>query len=121
MFTNDLTVTVLETVGGVFLFSRNKKKREEKEAEEEYKNNLLCRFVLDGAGKSIGESVAINDDILIVKSGKKYLGIPLKHIEAAEKTLLVKGLIEQDKAEMMGEKWRQESIREIDNNEGKKD
>lgn len=121
MFTNALMVTILENVSGVFLFSRNKKKREEKEAEEEYKNNLLCRFVLDGAGKKIGESVAVNEDVIIVKSGKKYLGIPLKHIEVAEKTLLVKGLIEQDKAESMGEKWRQESIREIDNNEGKKD
>lgn len=120
MFTNDLTVTILGTVGGVFLFSRNKKKREEKEAEEEYKSSLLCRFVLDGVGKSIGESVAINDDVLIVKSGKKYLGIPLKHIELAEKTLLVKGLVEQDQAEIMGEKWRQESFREIDN-DGKKD
>jgi hypothetical protein len=121
MFTNDLTVTILGTIGGVFLFSKNKKKRQEKEAEDEYKNNLLCRFVQDGIGKNIGESVAITDDVLIVKSGKKYLGIPLKHIELAEKTLLVKGLIEQDKAEIMGEKWRHESLREIDNNERKKD
>lgn len=111
--------TFLGTVCGSFLFSR--KRKEKKEAEEDYKNSLLCRFVLDGVGKSIGESVAINEDVLIVKSGKKYLGIPLKHIERAEKTLLVKGFIEQDQAELMGEKWRQESFREIDNDDGKKE
>ena len=62
----------------------------------------------------IGESLALQDDILIIKSGKKYLGIPLKHIEIKEKILLVKGLIEQDKAEKMGKKWQEESFKEID-------
>jgi len=102
------------TIDFVFLFSRNKRKKlQEDENIETYKNNLLCRFVLDGVGKKIGESVAIDDDILIIKSGKKYLGVPLTHIEVEEKTLLVKGLIEQDKAETMGEKWRSESFKEI--------
>ena len=57
------------------------KRIEELEKEEEYKHNLLCRFVLDGLGKTVGESVAVDDDILIIKSKNRYLGIPLKHIE----------------------------------------
>ena len=74
---------------------------------------MLCRFVLDGTGKKIGESVAIDNDILIIKTGKDYLGVPLKHIEEEGKTLLVKGLVEREKALQMGEKWREESFKEI--------
>lgn len=117
----DFTI-LLGTIGTVFFFSKNKRKKDiEKEKIESYKNELLCRFVLDGAGRKIGESVAIDNDVLIVKSGIKYLGVPLVHIEDAGKTLLVKGLVEQDKAELMGEKWRRESFKEIDSKEEKKD
>ena len=117
-----VSTILLGTIGFVFLFSRNKNKKDvELEKIESYKNNLLCRFVLDGAGRKIGESVAVDNDILIVKSGMKYLGVPLIHIEDAGKTLLVKGLVEQDKAEQMGEKWRRESFKDINSNEEKKD
>ncbi len=113
---------LLGTIGSVFFFSRNKRKKEiELEKMETYKNDLLCRFVLDGVGRKIGESVAIDNDILIIKSGIKYLGVPLIHIENAGKTLLVKGLIEQDKAELMGEKWRRESFKKINSKEEEKD
>ena len=98
-----------------------KRKKSDIEEEESFKTNLICRFVLDGAGKKIGESVAIDGDIIIIKSGMKYLGVPLKHIEEDGKTLLVKGLVEQDKAEMMGEKWRKESFQKIDYEKGEKD
>jgi hypothetical protein len=123
MFTSVLsTVITLESIGGAFFFSRGKrKKNEEGEEEDPYKNNLLCRFVLDGVGRKVGESVAIDDDILIIKSGTKYLGVPLKHIEEEEKTLLVKGLVDQDMAEEMGEKWLRESFREIKYDEGEED
>ena len=103
MFTRGLSAIIFtEIIGGVFFFFRGKrKKRDEFEEEEFLKNKLLCRFVLDGIGKKVGESVAIDSDILIIKSGSKYLGVPLKHIEEDEKTLLVKGLIDQKKAEEM--------------------
>jgi hypothetical protein len=113
---------LLGTIGTVFIFSRNKRKKDiELDKIESYKNDLLCRFVLDGAGRKIGESVAIDNDILIVKSGTKYLGVPLIHIEEVGKTLLVKGLVEQDKAELMGEKWRRESFKDINCKEEGKD
>ena len=108
-------VTTIEIIGAVFIFSKGKRnKRDEMEEEEANKNKLLCRFVLDGAGRKIGESVAIDEDILIIKSRSRYLGVPLKHIEEEEKTLLVKGLVDQLKAEIMGEKWQRESFCEID-------
>jgi hypothetical protein len=106
-------ITEFLILGSIFFFSRNRK-REDIEEEDNYKKNLTCRFVLDGSGRKVGESVAVDNDILIIKSGKKYLGVPLKHIEEEEKTLLVKGLVEKDKAELIGEKWRRESFSKID-------
>jgi hypothetical protein len=98
----------------LFFFSKGKKRKNEKiEKEENYKNSMICRFVLDGIGRKIGESVALDEDIIIIKSGNKYLGVPLKHIEEDGKTLLVKGLVDQFNAEKMGEKWRQENFKEI--------
>jgi len=116
MFTKILSpILTTGCIGSVFFFSRGKRKRDEElDEQESYKNHLLCRFVLDGAGKKVGESVAINKDLLIIKSREKYLGVPLSHIEAGEKTLLVKGLVDRYNAELMGEKWRRESFREID-------
>lgn len=105
---------MLEITGGIFFFYSKKQKKEDEVKKEFKRNNLLCRFVLDGRGNQIGESIAVNDDVVIVKSGSKYLGFPLKHIEEEEKTLLVKGLVDFSKAEEMGEKWRQESFHEID-------
>jgi len=115
-------ILLQETFGGIFIFSkRNRKRIEEIEEEESAKEKLLCRFVLDGVGIKVGESVAIDEDIIIIKSKNKYLGVPLKHIEEEGKTLLVKGLVEHDKAEIMGEKWRRESFQKIDHDQGEKD
>jgi hypothetical protein len=97
----------------IFIFSRRKHKKEEQEKQEEYKHSLICRFVIDGIGHTVGESVAVDDDLLIVKSKNKYLGVPLKHIQEEGKTLLVKGLIDSSNAQLMGEKWREENFKEI--------
>jgi len=115
-------ILVLESMGELFFFSKKKHNKRDEDAEEDsYRNSLLCRFVLDGLGRKIGESVAIDEDIVIIKSGNKYLGVPLKLIEEEEKTLLVKGLVDFNKAEEMGEKWRRESFRDIGQTEGKQD
>lgn len=92
-----------------------KKSREQEESEENNDQpDLLCRFVLDGNGKTVGESVAIQSDVLIVKDKKDFLGIPLKHIEENGKKLLVKGLVDTSKAKELGEAWRDASYEEID-------
>jgi len=72
---------------------------------------LICRFVYDSNGRKIGESIALEEDILIIKQGRDFLGIPLKHIEIQEKNLLVKGLFDKDKALELGENWRRENER----------
>jgi len=93
----------------------NYSKRDIDDNKNEGHDDFLCRFVLDGSGNTIGESIAVDDieDIMIIKSEEKYLGVPLKHVEKKGKTLLVKGLVDTDKAILMGEKWRKESHYEI--------
>ena len=112
-------MTVPENKGGIFFFSIKKRKKNDDAVDEEFDgDNLLCRFVLDGFGEKIGESVAIDNDIIIIKARSKYLGVPLKHIEEEEKTLLVKGLVDQSKAEEMGEDWRRKSFDDVDLTKG---
>jgi len=103
-------------INSIFWIFSNKKKNDETNENIEDENNLLCRFVLDGIGRTVGESVAVDEDVLIIKNGKKYLGVPLKHIEEDGKTLMVKGLVNNSNAEKMGEKWREECFKEISDN-----
>ena len=115
-------MSITRIIGDLFFFSRKKSvKNDDINEDESEKNSLLCRFVLDGAGRKIGESIAIYNDLIIIKAREKYLGVPLKHIEEDGKTLMVKGLVDQDKAEGMGEHWRKVSFSEIDSTMRKKD
>jgi hypothetical protein len=109
-------------IGDLFFFSRKKSvKTDDANEDDSEKNSLLCRFVLDGAGKKVGESIAINNDLIIIKARDKYLGVPLKHIEEDGKTLMVKGLVDKDKAEEMGERWRKLSFNDINSTLRKND
>jgi hypothetical protein len=101
---------------GVYFFTRKKEPAGKKKLVDA-DPSLLCKFVVDGTGKRIGESVSVDKDVLIIKAGTLFLGVPLKHVEAGEKTLVVKGLIDFSKAYEMGEKWRKESYREMNNHE----
>lgn len=89
------------------IFRRNGQRDEEENNE---KKDMLCRFVHDGTGKHVGESIAIQQDLLIVKDGISFLGIPLKHIEQDGNKILVKGLVDTSKAKELGEQWRQSSL-----------
>ncbi len=58
----------------------------------------------------MGESISIDEDILIIKKGEKYLGVPLKHIDDSGEAIKIKGIIEWDKMEEMGEEWKKKSL-----------
>jgi hypothetical protein len=105
-------ILFLEIVGGIFFFT--KKNNEINDEVDMNNKHLLCRFVTDNTGKKIGESISLDEDIMVIKTGKKFIGVPLKHIEDQESTLLVKGLIDYDKAYELGEKWRQKSFSKIE-------
>ncbi len=106
-------VLTLEHIGGLFFFHRKKESIEPLKPVENPDASIICKFVLDGTGKKLGESVSIDHDVLIIKSGSQFLGVPLKHVETAGKTLVVKGLLDFTKAYELGEKWRKESYREM--------
>ena len=99
-----VTLLVILTVCIIILFFRLTKKRSKEKKNHDF-DDFLCRFVKDGKGKKIGESIAIDGDILIVKSGKNYMGIPLSHIMKNGKYLRIKGLTNFNKAEELGKKW----------------
>jgi hypothetical protein len=104
---------ILGHVGGVFFFNRKKETREYHKSSDAADSTMLCKFVVDGTGKKIGESVSIDHDVLIIKQGSLFLGVPMKHVEPLEKSLTVKGIIDFTKAYELGEKWRKESFREM--------
>jgi hypothetical protein len=106
-------IRTLGYVGGIFFFHKKKETAEQNTSSETVDTSLICRFVMDGTGKKLGESVSIDQDVLIIKSGSRFLGVPLKHVEPLEKTLIVKGLIDFTKAYELGEKWRKDSHREM--------
>jgi hypothetical protein len=111
------TIILLRIIQNIFfLFIFNKKQIEEENevGEEDVNHDLLCRFVTDSSGKKIGESVSIDEDIMIIKSGAKFLGVPLKHIKESKKNVIVKGILDFDKAFEMGEKWRKASFSEME-------
>lgn len=112
-------MSLFNHIGALFFYINKIYKKNDKEEEEVDENSILCRFILDGTGEKVGESIAIDEDLMIIKTGKNYLGIPLKHIEENEdgKTLLVKGLLDRDKAKEMGENWRKRSFTKIANNQ----
>ncbi len=117
--TNYLLIQNIVTNFGIFFFTK-KKNKEKEEENDQIENTLLCRFVTDHSGKKIGESVSIDEDIMIIKSKNRFLGVPLKHIEEQEKNIVVKAIIDFDKAYEMGEKWRKASLSELENEpEGK--
>lgn len=107
-------MSITSNIGDLFFFLRRKDTKDDDVEEESEENSLLCRFVLDGVGEKVGESIAIDGDIIIIKARDRYLGVPLKHVEEDGEMLMVKGLVDQDKAEEMGEHWRKASFNKIE-------
>jgi len=66
---------------------------------------LLARFVVDSEGKKIGESISFYEDMLIIKKGRDYCAIPLKHVELKDGKIHIKGVIAWDKARELAKRW----------------
>lgn len=90
-------------VGTFFLFQKHKLG-----ASSAASSELLCRFVLDHEGKTLGESVSLLDDALIVKAGPRFFGVPLSLVQQADKALRLTGAFDLSKATALGERWLQE-------------
>jgi len=113
----NIVLMTLPYIGNIFFFNKKKEDFEPQKPLENADPSMICKFVVDGSGKKIGESVSIAEDVLIIKAGSLFLGVPLKHVESGEKTLRVKGIFDFTKAYELGEKWRKESYREMKQHE----
>jgi len=113
----NIVLMTSEYIGNIFFFNKKKEDNKTKKNIENADPSMICKFVVDGLGKKIGESVSIANDVLIIKAGSLFLGVPLKHLESREKTLVVKGIFDFTKAYELGEKWRKESYREMKQHE----
>ena len=76
-------------------------------------NDLICKFVFDGLGNPLGESISVENDLIIVKTDGSFLGIPLKHVETDGKKVIVKGLVDQNNAKLLGERWRRKEMKKV--------
>ncbi len=94
---------------GVMFFFTKKKEGTTQFTDQD----LLCKFVFDSSGAKLGESVSFMEDMLIVKNGARFLGVPLKHVQRKDKSLLVKGIVDFSKAYEFGEKWQKDARREM--------
>lgn len=83
----------------------------QKKPSNETISNLICKFVFDGLGNPLGESISVEKDLIIVKTDGSFLGIPLKHVESDGKKVIVKGLVDQKNAKLLGERWRRQEMK----------
>ena len=74
--------------------------------------SYICKFVVDSKGNRVGDSIAMDGDVVIIKVGRKFIGIPVKHLEIEDIFLRIKGPFSFDKAEELGKKWADRYERE---------
>ena len=88
------------------IFKGFQSKHQRNSHDEVQRSDLVCKFVFDGLGHPIGESISIEHDLIIIKASDAFLGIPLKHVESDGKKVIVKGLVDRKNAKKLGERWR---------------
>ena len=81
-----------------------------KKALEDPKDEYLSRFVLEDGEKTLGESVGIEKDMIVIKEGDAFFMIPLKSVELSEDRLHLKESVDWRKAKRKGEKWRKNEL-----------
>ncbi len=65
---------------------------------------LVCKYVMKGE-ESIGESIDVHNDQLIVKVGSEFLGVSVNNIEKVESDKIYVSDFDHEKAENVGKKW----------------
>ncbi len=82
---------------------------EEEKAAHEDAPDILCQFVFNGKGEKVGETIAFDGDLVIIKAKEKYYAVPLKHVETKDGRLTVMGVTDWTIAEQLAEKWKDRS------------
>lgn len=73
---------------------------------------LVCKYVMKGE-ESIGESIDVHNDQLIVKAGSDFLGVSVNNIEKVESDKIYVSDFDQKKAEDVGKKWIDEKSKPV--------
>ncbi len=73
---------------------------------------LVCKFVMKG-GESIGESIDVHNDRLIVKVGSDFLAVSVNNIERVESDKIYVTEFDHKKAEDAGKKWIDEKSKPV--------
>lgn len=74
--------------------------------------DLICMYVFRG-NESLGESIDIYNDHLIVKVGSEFIGVPKKCIKSVEDGKIFLGDFDEEKAREVGRKWIEEKSRPV--------
>lgn len=86
-------------------------------AEDESIPDLLSRFVEDAKGERVGETVGLDGDLVIIKSGTTYKAVPRKHLTLEDDVFKVHGVVSWDEAERLGAEWRKKQHRVVEYSE----
>ncbi|MBN1540491.1 MAG: hypothetical protein JW939_10130 [Candidatus Thermoplasmatota archaeon] len=71
-----------------------------------FRDEYLSRFLKDGDGTIKGETIDIDGDELVLKSGGDFFMIPISSVELASDFLLLNGNVDWKRAKELGERWR---------------
>jgi len=77
---------------------------------EDPHDEMFSRFVLDGGGKRLGESIGVDGRYLIVKSKMKFYKIPLEAIADEGDELRIIRRVDMDRARKLGETWKKTNL-----------
>lgn len=73
---------------------------------------LVCKFVMKG-DESIGESIDVHNERLIVKVGSDFLAVSVNNIEKVESDKIYVSDFDHKKAEDAGKKWIDEKSKPV--------
>lgn len=73
---------------------------------------LVCKYVMKG-GESIGESIDVHNDRLIIKVGSDFLAVSVNNIQKVESDKIYVSDFDQKKAENAGKKWIDEKSKPV--------
>ncbi|MFP3909322.1 MAG: DUF5749 family beta-barrel protein [Archaeoglobaceae archaeon] len=74
--------------------------------------DLVCKYVMKG-GESIGESIDVHNDRLIVKVGSDFLAVSVNNIEKVESDKIYVSDFDHKNAEDAGKKWIDEKSKPV--------
>lgn len=80
-------------------------------ASEEFDNTeLLSRFVHDSEGETIGETMTVTEDEVILKKDGEFLAVDPEAVIEKEGQLLLDPNVDFDEARQRGEDWREANL-----------